>query len=371
MKKKVVFACSGLGYINRGLENFTETLFHKIKDLDAFETRLLRGRLHDYNSEQTEIQHLPRHSRLNRLLSKVIRRHPFEIQNISFALGTIPFLIRTKPDVIYTGEPVVYLWLKRIRKIFGLSFKMILFTGGQTIPAAFDSNDLVHHVTDALVSHADYLKIPKSNQFLIPHFIDVDKFSRPNDKSTYKKQLNLPKDKKVILSVGAIDATVKRMEYVIDEVSALPSSDYHLVILGEFEEETPLILQRAKEKLIHKNYIIATIRPHKVVEYFHAADIFVLASLKEGFGMVYLDALAAGLPIITHDHVAGRYVLGNFAYRADLSQPGTLKNLIPDALNDDSEKSHMDRQMYALEKYSWFKLQSRYLDMFKAALALL
>jgi 1,2-diacylglycerol 3-alpha-glucosyltransferase len=345
MKKKVVFACSGLGYINRGLENFTETLFHKIKDLDAFETRLLRGRLHDYNSEQTEIQHLPRHSRLNRLLSKVIRRHPFEIQNISFALGTIPFLIRTKPDVIYTGEPVVYLWLKRIRKIFGLSFKMILFTGGQTIPAAFDSNDLVHHVTDALVSHADYLKIPKSNQFLIPHFIDVDKFSRPNDKSTYKKQLNLPKDKKVILSVGAIDATVKRMEYVIDEVSALPSSDYHLVILGEFEEETPLILQRAKEKLIHKNYIIATIRPHKVVEYFHAADIFVLASLKEGFGMVYLDALAAGLPIIT--------------------------NLIPDALNDDSEKSHMDRQMYALEKYSWFKLQSRYLDMFKAALALL
>jgi glycosyltransferase involved in cell wall biosynthesis len=54
------------------------------------------------------------------------------------------------------------------------------------------------------------------------------------------------------------------------------------------------------------------------------ADIFVLWSLKEGFGLVYIEALRAGLPVLAHDFPVSREVLQSEGIFADFRNEGRV-----------------------------------------------
>ena len=224
MKAKVAIACSGLGYIRRGLETFSESLFLQLQKTNEFQIFLLKG-AGERNYSEVTIGHLPRHSLIAKIIGKIIQRHPFYVQNVTFGFGMIPFLIRKKPSVIYTGEPVLYRCLQVWRKWSRQKFKMIFFTGGQGFPTSFDHHDILHHVTPELVEKANLAGIPVNNQFVLPHFIDIAQnidLPEAREKVLLKQKLGLPPDRLVILSVGALDSSVKRMDYVIEEVSNLP-----------------------------------------------------------------------------------------------------------------------------------------------------
>jgi len=99
----------------------------------------------------------------------------------------------------------------------------------------------------------------------------------------------------------------------------------HLVIVGEGRSRTELENYIFTNNL-QKNITLAG-HINNAADYLKAFDVFVLPSMKEGFGMVLLEAMAAKLPIIA-SHTGGiPYVLGE---QADLL---SLKDY-PQALSD-------------------------------------
>jgi glycosyltransferase involved in cell wall biosynthesis len=106
-----------------------------------------------------------------------------------------------------------------------------------------------------------------------------------------------------------------------------------------------------------------------VPKWYAAADVFVLGSLAEGFGRVYIEALGAGVPVFCHDYPVSRFVNGVHAVYGDFSAPGGLASLLTERAYLFGEDVEGDRRRWAYARgtFSWHALAPKYRAMFRAA----
>jgi glycosyltransferase involved in cell wall biosynthesis len=146
-----------------------------------------------------------------------------------------------------------------------------------------------------------------------------------------------------------------------------------LQLLGAMDEHSPEVIELGVQKLGAGNFAAKSVRPEQVADYYRAADIFVLGSLKEGFGRVYLEALMHGLPTIGHRHPVIEYVLGDVGIVADLAKPGELAELLFGLVIGGQVTSDKNEPVRRLEnvrsRFSWEVLRPQYAEMFRRAAA--
>lgn len=124
--------------------------------------------------------------------------------------------------------------------------------------------------------------------------VDVDKFStKEND--LLKKEFGL-EDKPIVLFVGNLIKR-KNVESLI-EAKKFAKSDYYLVIVGD----GPLF-KKLKKKVDEDNIrdVIFTGSRDDVENIIPGCDVLVLPSFSESFGLVLIEALACGKPVIGSD----------------------------------------------------------------------
>ena len=144
-------------------------------------------------------------------------------------------------------------------------------------------------------------KTASANKLLVIYNgIDLNKFIFQDKKARkeIRKELNLKKDDKVLISIGRL-FKAKGYPYLIEAIKILKSKypDIKLLIIGEGEEKNKLETQ-TRELNLEKNIFFLG-RKENVSNCLNASDIFVLASLWEGFGLAIVEAMACGLPVIT------------------------------------------------------------------------
>ncbi len=365
---RVFLLSSGLDRDYRGFESHTRDLFTHLLSEGSLHCFILKGGGHSQDHEMRIRTTLPRKSWLATVLGGLVHRSGYYIQNVTFFIGCVPHLLVHKPDILYLGEPSLYAWLARWRRLSGQRYTMIFFTGGGAVPGSFSQNDKLQLVSPVHYAKARQRGVSEAQIHRVPHFLNLHKDSIDDQtKRESKAKLQLNPDVPVILSVGALDASVKRMDYVIEEVSKM-DRPFFLVLLGEEETGTPSIVKLAAQKLPPNSFLIKRVDRELLSTYYLAADVFVLASLEEGFGLVMAEAMAFGLPVIANDFATARYVLGDLGCCIDMTKPGNLCREITRALLDPDIKSKtLERRESIYKRFGWNELQKDYLKMFSVS----
>jgi D-inositol-3-phosphate glycosyltransferase len=137
----------------------------------------------------------------------------------------------------------------------------------------------------------------------IPCGVDTDLFT-PGDRAEARRRLGLD-DRPVLLWVGRI-APIKGLDTLLDTVARLREGGQEmrlLVVGGDADEptsghETSLRQRIARLELVDSVRFVGP-QPQSVLPlYYAAADLTVLPSYYESFGMVALEAMACGSPVI-------------------------------------------------------------------------
>lgn len=135
---------------------------------------------------------------------------------------------------------------------------------------------------------------PSIEPAIISMGCDTTMFSPAYRKENYFKQ----NDKKVVLFVGRLEE-VKGVAYLID---AMEYIDAKLVIVGGGSLEVSL--KKQAEKFGKKIEFLGSKTHTELKEIYPSADVFVMSSVttqkgaKEGFGLVMLEAMASGIPVV-------------------------------------------------------------------------
>lgn len=149
-------------------------------------------------------------------------------------------------------------------------------------------------VSDAL---QDYVKqlYPNQKTSIIPMGCDVSRFNSEHRKENFFGQ----GDRKVVLFVGRL-AEKKGVTYLIDAMKKVDNAV--LVIVGKGDLEPGL---RQQAKALGDKVVFAGPKTHdELPEIYASADVFVAPSVtaadgdKEGFGLVILEAMASGVPVV-------------------------------------------------------------------------
>lgn len=354
----VILVCTGLGRVQRGFEMYIASLAQKLPHLlPGQQVEVWSGG--SWRSAGVKSRKIASLGRNGRLLSK--RSAAFLWEQRSFALGMLPLLLSKKQAVIYLGEYQLYCYLFKIRRLLGLKFSLVLYTGGQALPGLFDPElDFVHHVTNRYLGECSH--IPPERQFLVPHFMENDFVYDNQVTGSIRGKAG---GKKIVLSVGLLDCTVKRMDLLVKSLAALPYPVYP-VLLGDISADTPAIRQLLETHFGEDGFTLDRLAHRELGNWYRSADLFVLCSPKESFGLAPVEAVFNGLPVICADFPEARFVLKQFGIFAGMSSPAELARTIAAILELPFNGEQADeRRDFAFEHYSWQKLQANYSSMFQ------
>jgi 1,2-diacylglycerol 3-alpha-glucosyltransferase len=363
---KTFFSCSGVGILNRGIESFFREAFDGLRCTDGLDVTLWKGAGPESKSERL-LWNIPRTSRLAMWIGYSIRRNSYVVEQLSSFPSMVRAIRRHLPDLIFYSDSNLGFQLFRWRKQIGVPFRLLFSNGGPCHPP-FSRTDYVHQVAPQYLEEAVAAGEDPKRHRMVPYGIHVPP-GAPNADSaavrSIREKLGLPLDRRIVLSVGWIASQHKRMDYVVNEVAQLPQPRPHLVMLGQMDEHSAAILSLAAEKLGPENFTARSVPYEQVTDYYRAADIFTLASLQEGFGRVYLEALIHGLPVIAHDHPVMRFVLGSEGALIDMSKPGALAGELNAALRRATTPEESARRRESVrQRFSWPVLAPQYRDMF-------
>jgi glycosyltransferase involved in cell wall biosynthesis len=116
-----------------------------------------------------------------------------------------------------------------------------------------------------------------------------------------RSEFGIPQDSFVMVTVGRVVARKSTLQ-LVQALRAAERPTAHLLIVGD-GPDTETVRKAALEGGVGERvHFLGQASEERKYQALGAADIFVSASQHEGFGLVFLEAMACGLPIICYDH---------------------------------------------------------------------
>ncbi|MBD2449093.1 glycosyltransferase [Nostoc sp. FACHB-152] len=185
--------------------------------------------------------------------------------------------------------------------------------------------------------------------------------TQKNYQSAIRSQLGIPEDIPLVLFMSRIDPK-KGLNLLIPALEKLLDKEYkfHFVLAGTNPQD-PDYEQKIKSQIENSR-----LRSHTTITGFvtgelkasllQAADLFVLPSYYENFGIAVAEAMVAGIPVVISDQVhIWQQVSDSESGWVGATDVSALLELLQQALQNPQERQRrgINAQKYALEHFSW------------------
>ena len=168
--------------------------------------------------------------------------------------------------------------------------------------------------------------------------------------------LGVPADVPLVLTVAALIES-KRVDRAIEAVAQLP--DAHHLVIGDGPQRDRI--DALGRDLLGQRYTRITLPREHMRNAYRAADTLLHASMDEPFGIIYLEALACGLPVVAHDRPDTRDILGSFGFPVDTQNLNATAETLRRALTHTQDPAAANA--YVDAHYSWDTVADRYADL--------
>jgi len=211
-------------------------------------------------------------------------------------------------------------------------------------------------------------RYPEKRVEWLPNGVDAAHFAKGNGHA-FREKNGIPHSRKMILNVGRIDPQKNQLALLETMPGLLRKyNDIHLVLIGPVTVESygMELLNKINAASLYNNVTVLPGLPggsEELVDAFHAADIFCLPSRHEPFGIVVLEAWAAGLPVVAA-RVGGIPSFtrdGENVLHAGAGEPESFGLAIERLLRDGELASRIAANGYhkARTQFDWDKIANR------------
>jgi glycosyltransferase involved in cell wall biosynthesis len=155
-----------------------------------------------------------------------------------------------------------------------------------------NSSEQIIAISQDIKNRAQHDLHCKTNIEVIHYGLTPPEFERRS-----RQELGIPEDEVVLISIGRLIRR-KALDDVLLALSRLDKGRFRLLVIGDGPEEAHLRDLAWTLGLSSQVDFLGAVWGDRKFQYLAAADMFVLPSAHEGFGLVFLEAMYCGLPVI-------------------------------------------------------------------------
>lgn len=312
-------------------------------------------------------------------LGSLQRRHKFDVWHavMSFPTGVslvhwarkrgVPHLVRSAgDDVISSGDGTI--------GMLRTAFVQRLVAG--ELPRA----QAVVSLSSSITSELHRMGVSSDAIHEIPNAVDLERFRMEfseDRKQALRREMGLDPGKFLFLAVGRNHAQ-KNYPCLLEAARSLAGQglDFQVLILGrdtaELEKEAaamglPGRVFGREVRVESPPGTCPQFPPVELIEAFRMADAFVMPSLLEGFSTALLEAMAAGLPVITTDAPGcGDFVRrGQDAIMVPAGDSGQLAGAMAGMCRDEGHRATLrEKSLARAQAFGWSGVTQRYIDLY-------
>lgn len=331
------------------------------------------------NQDVFNFYNLKRNFKIKKLLVidilNLFSRGPYAtwLINLSFALNSFFYVLFHKSDLIYSRDGLPLRFISLFKKNIIYEFHEYRIQDKKLYQKLSKKSKGLVVITQGLKELLIKDGINPEDILVAPDAVDINKFKIQNSKLKIQKKLNLPKDKKIVLSNGSlykwkgVFALVQTAKY---------NFDYLIVLIGGMQYDIDRLKKFIQENNLPQDKIlILGHKPYKdIPDYLSMADVLVLPnSAKREMSLRYTSPLkmfeymASQKPIVASDLPSIREILNEKnAVLVEPDNPQALAQGIQKVLQDKKLADEISKQAFEdVQRYTWKKRVEKILKFIK------
>lgn len=269
-----------------------------------------------------------------------------------FTIKSLAIISRDTDFIIATNNRIQVFLVK----FWTLFTKAKLVIPGQGGPG-IDERIALFSFPDIFVPLSSYQRnwALKANPFVkvsqvIPNGVSLDKFKKTNKKIEFG--LKPP----IVLCAAALWPSMKRQHLLIKAVAKL--KNVSLVLVGDGEGRS--YLENLGKKLLGDRFAIRNFEYKDMPNVYASGDVFSFPTVSwESFGIVLVEAMASGMPIVTSNDPIRREIVGDAGIFVNPQNTVEYSKALQSAID-----SVGSPKKYNLAKYSWENIAHKYKKIF-------
>ncbi|MBT4906442.1 MAG: glycosyltransferase family 4 protein [Rhodospirillaceae bacterium] len=296
---------------------------------------------------------------------------PTGVGLIRHATGKRPHLVRCAGDDIQVAPEIGY-GMRLDPRVDRLV--------RQWLPRA----DILVAITESVAQEYAKLGVPPERIRRIPNGVDLDRFGMSADRADIRRRHGIPEDAFLFLAVGRNHpkkgyTDLLRATRILGERSA---AGFAVAIAGAATNE--LVSDAQNLGISEQVHLLGALGQASadgdlklpgddLVSLYRAADAFVFPSHIETFGIALVEAMAAGLPIITTDGPGCRDIIenGTWGEMVPVGDTSALASAMHQMMDEpDRRRTRIEQSRERAGAFSWDRIVDQYVEVYRDTMAM-